>query len=274
MTDNYKKSEINPSDYAIDWELTPRDLEFITSKELKPVRLLLEYLRPNIILESKNITNGIVFFGSARILEPKQARKKLTEIELKIKECPEDQDLQKRHKTLKNSYKYSKYLQEATKLAEIVSKSEQNYTVFTGGGPGFMEAANKGAHKAGKPSVCLHVTLPFEEQITKYSTPELTFQFKYFSIRKIHFLKRAKALIAFPGGFGTLDELFEALTLHQNNKLDPMPIILFHKYYWKKIINFDYLIEIGTIDKSDIDCLYFVETAKEAWEIITEYYKE
>ena len=262
---NYKNSK--------DTLITPDDLEFCANKELMHVKLLLEYVKPDIALEKNNITKAIVFFGSARIPSPKKAKIKLAEIELKIKDSPDDRELQSRHERYKNLYRYSRYINEAIKLAEIISSSEQGYTVFTGGGPSFMEAANKGAHNAGKPRVSLNVQLPFEEEPNKYNTPELTFTFKYFSIRKIHFLKRAKALIAFPGGFGTLDELFEALTLQQNDRLDSMPIILFNKYFWQKIINFDYLIKIGTIDKADLDCLYYVETAEEAWSIIQEYYR-
>ena len=253
--------------------LTPEDLELCTTKELMHVKLLLEYLKPDIVLEKNNINKAIVFFGSARIPRPEKAKIKLAEIELKIKDSPHDNDLQNRHERYKNLYRYSKYIDEATKLSELISSSDLGYTVFTGGGPSFMQAANKGAHNAGKPSVSLNVQLPFEEEPNKYHTPELTFTFKYFAMRKIHFLKRAKALIAFPGGFGTLDELFEALTLQQNDRLDSMPIILFNKYFWKKIVNFDYLIKIGTIDKEDLDCLYYVETAEEAWSIIQEYYR-
>ncbi len=265
--------DVNSEYYAQESLLTSAALEFDSSKSSMHVRLLQEYLQTDIILEKNNIKKAIVFFGSARIPRQEKAEVELTQIKLKIKESPNDQELQNRYEKVNNLYKYSKYLHEATKLAELISSSDKEYTIFTGGGPGFMEAANKGAHNIGKPSVSLNIKLPFEEEPNRYNTPELTFIFKYFSIRKIHLLKRAKALIAFPGGFGTLDELFEALTLHQNARLESMPIILFNKYFWKKTINFDYLIEIGTIDKADLDCIYYVETAEEAWKIIKEYYR-
>lgn len=249
------------------------DHDFLSRSELMHVRLLLEYLRPDIVLDDHNIKKAIVFFGSARIPYENDALKNLRDIEGQLQKKPNDLKLQHQHKIASNHYKYSKYLDEATRLAELVATSPDDYTVFTGGGPSFMEAANKGAYNKGKPSVSLNITLPNEELPNQYCSKDLTFQFKYFAIRKIHLLNRARAVIAFPGGFGTLDEIFEAFTLQQNGRLRQMPFILFSHVFWSKAINFEALIDAGTISKQDIDCIHYVETASEAMQIIDNFYK-
>ena len=166
----------------------------------------------------------------------------------------------------------SRYYDEARKLGHLISVNtgKDKLVVVTGGGPGIMEAANRGAHEAGIPSIGMNITLPHEQAPNRYITPDLNFQFHYFAIRKMHLLMRAKSLVAFPGGFGTLDELFETLTLIQTNKVKPIPVLLFGKTFWELIINLEALVEEGTISPEDLDLFVYVETAKEAWELISE----
>lgn len=169
------------------------------------------------------------------------------------------------------------YYDEARELGRIITSQSQQggrleMVVITGGGPGLMEAANRGAHEAGGKSIGLNIVLPMEQRPNSYITPELSFQFHYFAVRKMHFLLRARALVAFPGGFGTLDELFETLTLIQTKKVKPVPVLLFGKEYWQRIINFEALVDEGTIDARDLDLFQYVKTAREAWEIIETHY--
>jgi hypothetical protein len=171
----------------------------------------------------------------------------------------------------------SRYYDEARKLGTLLSKIRHRQTgssivVITGGGPGIMEAANRGAHDIGAETMGLNIVLPHEQAPNAYITPELCFQFHYFSIRKMHFLMRAQALVAFPGGYGTLDELFETLTLIQTRKIQPLPVLLFGKEFWRKLINFDALVEEGVVDPNDLEIFQFVEKAEEATEIIDNYF--
>ena len=158
----------------------------------------------------------------------------------------------------------------AVNLALAHALSEDERVVVTGGGPGIMEAANRGAHEAGARNIGMNILLPFEQSANRYITPELSFQFHYFAIRKMHLLMRARTLVAFPGGFGTMDELFETLTLIQTEKITPVPVLLFGESFWKKVVNFEALVEEGTIDREDLDLFKFVDTAEEAWEAISQ----
>jgi uncharacterized protein (TIGR00730 family) len=171
----------------------------------------------------------------------------------------------------------SHYYEEARRFGQLVSaecqcNDEREYVIVTGGGPGIMEAANRGAHDSGAKSIGLNITLPHEQRPNPYITPELCFQFHYFAIRKLHFLLRAKALVAFPGGFGTMDELFEALTLRQTHKTRELPIVLVGREYWQHAIDFEYLVDEGTIDEQDLDLFHYADTAEEAWKIIQEFH--
>jgi uncharacterized protein (TIGR00730 family) len=172
----------------------------------------------------------------------------------------------------------SRYYDEARAFARLVAESRKNgetdYVVVTGGGPGIMEAANRGAHDVGQPSIGLNITLPMEQNPNPYITPELCFQFHYFAVRKMHFLLRAQALVAFPGGYGTLDELFEALTLMQTGKTKIMPVILFGREFWEEVVDFRYLADEGTIADADLDLFHTVETAKQAWDLICRFHAE
>lgn len=247
--------------------------QFLLRDELRPVRLQLELLRPELILQDHHIEETIVFFGSARTPEESVAKQRLADAEQALSADPSSAELQQAVTTAKEVIKNSAYLNEATKLAERVSTyKDSNFVVVTGGGPGVMRAANKGAHQAGKQSVALGVMLPNEQEPNEFVTPNLTFQFHYFAIRKMHFLMRAKALIAFPGGFGTLDELFETLTLIQTTKMDRIPLILFRREFWNKVINFQALVDEGMVSPKDLDLFHIVETADEAWDIIQAFY--
>ncbi len=258
------------------YKLAYADTEFLASDDLRPLRLQLELLKPEQALREKNIASTIVIFGSARILSPKEARKKRDEaLELvKNKPCTSnDMALKKAQRQVR----HSQYYQEAQILAGMVSREFQkhqrkDFVVVTGGGPGIMEAANRGAFNVGQPSVGFNITLDYEQAPNAYIDPDLSFQFQYFALRKMHFLLRAKALIAFPGGFGTLDEVFEVLTLVQTKKMQRLPIILMGRGHWQRVIDFEYLCQEGFISESDLALFYIVETAEQAIKIMREFY--
>ena len=225
-------------------------------------------------LQQNGIRSTVVVFGSTQIVEPAAARRRLDEAEAASggragrSAAPagggagED-----------NCVERSRYYDAAREFARLVSAASQgndfrDYVITTGGGPGIMEAANRGAADVGAKSVGLNIRLPHEQQPNPYITPDLCFQFHYFAIRKLHFVLRAKALVAFPGGFGTLDELFDALALRQTGRMQAIPIILFGREYWRQVIDFQFLADQGTIDDEDLDLVSYAETAAEAWEII------
>jgi uncharacterized protein (TIGR00730 family) len=231
------------------------NISFLNSPYCRPVRLQLEYLHPEVTMAEEGVKSTIVLFGSARIPSPET-----------VDQCknPKLAEL-------------VPYYEEARKLASIVSKTCQTnhdceYVITTGGGGGIMEAGNRGASEADCKSISLNIELPFEQEANPYVTPGLNFEFHYFHMRKMHFLQRAKAVVIFPGGFGTFDELFESLTLIQTKKIDPMPVILFDSNHWKKLVNWDYLAECGLISPKDLDFITFCDKAEEAWDVISEFY--
>ena len=241
------------------------DVEFFRRDELRAVRLQVELLKPELIQQDEGIKSTIVVFGSARTLDPETAERELQEAG-----DGADKEEAERHLAM------SAYYEQARELSHIISSTCQieglcEYVMVTGGGPGIMEAANRGAHDVGAKSVGLNITLPNEQEPNPYITPELCFKFHYFAIRKMHFLMRAKAVVAFPGGYGTMDELFEVLTLIQTGKMEQIPIVLFGKTFWNSIVDFQALINYGMISANDLDLLHFAETAKEAWDIISSY---
>jgi len=259
------------------YQLAFLDRDFLLREELRPVRLQLELLKPELIQQEQNIEATVVVFGSARLLEPSKARKSLKLAKAALAENPNDKALMKQVQIAQSVLDKARYYEEARKLGSIVSIMNQkvescNFLEVTGAGPGIMEAANRGAHDVGSKSIGVSIVLPREEEPNKYVTPELTFKFHYFAIRKMHFLLRARALVAFPGGFGTLDELFESLTLMQTRKINTVPIILVGKEYWNKIINFQAFVDEGVIAPEDLNLLQFVETAEEAWHAIASFY--
>ena len=235
--------------------------------------LLLELLKPELIQQEEGIESTIVMFGSARTPEPEASATRLKELEAASNESPDDEALQQQVKQAQKVVARSRYYGEARKLANLISKnSEDNkLVVVTGGGPGIMEAANRGADDAGAKSMGMNIVLPHEQAPNPYITPELCFNFHYFAIRKMHLLMRARCLVAFPGGFGTFDELFETLTLIQTKKVDPIPVLLFGKSFWTRVVNFEALVDEGTISPKDLDIFQYVETADEAWGIISAY---
>ncbi len=264
----------SPQTRSPSYKLAYQDEDFLLRDELRPVRLQLELLKPEIVQSERSIESTIVIFGSARILDPAVAVEKLTLAEEALRKKPSDPFSKREEQNARRALANSRYYEEARKLARLVSRDCQcgdrlTHVVATGGGPGIMEAANRGAHDAGAVSIGLNIVLPFEQAPNPYITPELSFQFHYFAVRKMHFLMRARALVAFPGGFGTMDELFETLTLVQTRKIKPILILLFGKAFWERAVDFDVLIEAGTISPEDKNLFHFVETAEDAWELIS-----
>ena len=258
--------------------LAYEDTELLNRDELRSVRLMLEYFKPELILEKNNVNSTIVVFGGTRIVPRRQAEKDLNKAQKKLEANPGNKKLIREVRICKNILAKSHFYDEARKFGELVSRSAQTpikreFVISTGGGPGIMEAANRGAHDANAVSIGFNIKLPMEQHPNKYITPEFCFRFRYFAIRKLHFMKRARALVAFPGGYGTLDELFEALTLIQTRTTKPIPVILFGEKFWRKIVDFDALVEEGTIYPEDVEYFNFSETAEDAWELINNFFK-
>ncbi len=255
------------------------DSEFMRRKELRPVRLQLELLKPELIQDEQGVRSTVVAFGGTRIVERPNAEALLEAAKAELATDQDDADKQRAVRIAENVLKKAHYYDEAREFGRIVSGTCQvdnqcDYVISTGGGPGIMEAANRGAFDVGAKSIGLNITLPFEQEPNSYITPELCFEFKYFAIRKMHFLMRAKAMVAFPGGFGTMDELFETLTLIQTKRMEPIPVILFGKDYWGRLVNWDLFVEEGTISPKDLELISYAETAQECWQLIRDFYKD
>jgi uncharacterized protein (TIGR00730 family) len=262
----------SPQCRSASYRLAYLDDELILRDELRPVRLQLELLKAELIQREMGIESTVVIYGSGRIPDPENATAELVAVKTRMKGHKNDPEMKKALRRAQRDLERSRYYDEARRLAGLISinSPRDRLVVVTGGGPGIMEAANRGAHESGCQSIGLNIVLPFEQAPNKFITPELSFQFHYFAIRKMHFLLRAKSLVAFPGGYGTLDELFETLTLIQTGKIKPIPVLLFGRSFWEKIINFKALVEEGNISPKDIDIFTYVETAEEAWEIISQ----
>ena len=262
----------SPQCKSASYRLAFQDPEFLLQDDLRPVRLQLELLKPELILKEQHVESTVVVFGSARIVDPETAEARLVSAQAKHRSNKEDPMLARQVEIARRVLKNSRYYDEARKLGHLISSNtgKDKLVVITGGGPGIMEAANRGAHEAGMPSIGMNIVLPHEQSPNPYITPDLNFQFHYFAVRKMHLLMRAKSLVVFPGGFGTLDELFETLTLIQTHKVQPIPVLLFGKAFWERIINFNALVEEGTISVEDLELFSYVETADEAWELISE----
>lgn len=260
------------------YQLAFLDHDFMLRRSLRAVRLQLELLKPELLLQDERVESTIVIFGSARIAEPDKAKADLAAAKKALATKPNNIELKNKLLVATEMVAKSKYYNEARKLAALISsncqsKKKLQFVVVTGGGPGIMEAANRGAKEAKAKSIGLNIVLPHEQEPNPYITPELCFQFHYFAIRKMHFLIRARALICFPGGYGTLDELFETLTLLQTKKIKPMPLLLFGREYWSRLINFDILVQEGMISPEDLMLFQYVETAEEAWQQIADFYE-
>lgn len=249
------------------------DTEFLQQDELRSVRLGLEFLKPDLIQRREGIRSTVVVFGSSRVTEPVKARQALIEAEAELSKHPGDPAHRRAVEVATRGIALSRYYDEAREFGRLVSSTCQvdgrcDFVVVTGGGPGIMEAANRGAADAGAKSIGLNITLPHEQQPNPYITPELCFQFRYFALRKMHFLLRAKALVAFPGGFGTFDELFDALTLLQTGKVTGVSVVLVGRDFWERLINWPMLVEDGLISPEDLNLFHYAETAAETWQII------
>lgn len=271
---------VSPQTESKSYKLAFDDPEFLLRDELRPVRLQLEIMKPELIQQELGINATVVIFGGARIPDPETAKKRVQEEEVQLQREPFSDMATLRLSCAERVLAKSHYYEEARELARLITKSCTNRNdgcnliVSTGGGPGIMEAANRGASEAGGKSIGLNIVLPFEQAPNEYITPELCFQFHYFAMRKMHFLMRARALVAFPGGFGTMDELFETLTLIQTRKIKPLPVILFGKEFWSRAVDFDFLVQEGVIAPKDVNLFQMVEKAAEAWEIIEAAYFE
>jgi uncharacterized protein (TIGR00730 family) len=261
----------NGNDLKADaYRLAFADPEFLLRRETRGIRFQLEMLKPDLAQQDLGIDNTVVVFGSARVRESAIAREQLASAEA----SGDARAIARAQALLRNAA----YYDQAREFARIVARysascpKEDQVYICTGGGPGIMEAANRGAHDEGAMNVGLNISLPHEQSGNPYITPELCFKFHYFALRKMHFMMRAKALVAFPGGFGTLDELFEVITLVQCGKAKPVPIVLFGSNYWKRLLNFEVLVEEGTISPQDLDLFTYVDEPMDAWNYILNFY--
>lgn len=256
-----------------------QDVAFLERDEARGLRLNLEYMKPDLLLREHAVRHTIVVFGSTRFSEPAAAQHKVQQLEAVLSEDPQDVDLQRRLCVARRVLENSRYYTIAREFGRLVAESGKgpldcDLVVMTGGGPGIMEAASRGAFEQGAKTIGLNIDLPHEQFPNPYISPELCFRFRYFALRKMHFMQRARALVAFPGGFGTLDELFEALTLIQTRTIKPLPVVLVGRAYWERLIDFTYLMEEGAIDIEDRSIFWYAETAEEAWDGIIDWYRE
>ena len=262
-------SAISPQTVDPAYRLAFQDMDFLLREDLRPVRFQLELLKPELLMDEAGIGSMFVFYGSARIPEPVKAQ-------ALVEAAATDQQRIIAERLLAKS----RYYDEARRLAQIASGVEpdadgkRQFVVCSGGGPSIMEAANRGARDMDRDTVGLNIVLPHEQMPNEYVTPELSFRFHYFALRKMHFLLRARAVAVFPGGFGTFDEAFELLTLVQTGKVKPLPIMFFGREFWDRVVDFEALVEEGVIAPSDLELFTFVETAEEAWDYVCSYYSE
>jgi hypothetical protein len=255
------------------------DVNFLGNENVRGQRLELDYLKPELHLRAQGIEHTIVVFGGTRILEPAAARRNVDVLKRALENNPEDSVLAERLDIAERILAKSVYYDVAREFGAIVGLSgtgpdDCRVTLMTGGGPGIMEAANRGAFDVGAKSIGLNITLPHEQFPNPYISGELCFSVRYFAIRKLHFLLRAKALVVFPGGFGTLDELFETLNLVQSRKINPLPVILVGEQYWRQVFDPDFLVKEGVIDREDRKLFWYVESAQEIWDQISEWHRQ
>jgi uncharacterized protein (TIGR00730 family) len=256
-----------PQTESPSYRLAFQDNDFLLREDLRPVRFQLELLKPELLLEEAKIGSTFVFYGSARIPAPDMA-----DALIEAATNDEQRAIAERLKAK------SKYYDVARQLARLASQSERDgdgnhhFVICSGGGPSIMEAANRGAVDQDRPTIGLNIVLPHEQLPNRYVTPDLSFQFHYFALRKMHFLLRARAVAVFPGGFGTFDEMFELLTLIQTGKVRPLPILLFGRDFWTRVVNFQALAEEGVISPNDLDLIHWSEDAEEAWDFVCRFY--
>lgn len=269
---SHSRPDTTPSSYI----LAHKDTEFLERDELRPIRIGLELLKPELIQREEGIQSTIVVFGSARLQDPATMAQVLHRAEEAAARSPDDLAIRQQLAIARRQLALSKYYNVAREFGRLVSSTCQidghcDYVVVTGGGPGIMEAANRGAADVNAKSIGLNITLPHEQLPNPYITRALNFQFRYFAIRKMHFLIRAKALVAFPGGFGTLDELFETLTLLQTRKTESVVVVLVGRDFWERLINWQLLVDCGLIVQKDLQLFHYAETAQEAWDLIARH---
>ena len=260
------------------YKIAHEDSDLLNSNAMRGVRMLLEITKPDLYLEAAGIESTIIVFGGARIVDQETAGQRLKEAEQNLQDNPDSSTMKRKFIHAQHLVELSHFYDAAREFAYLASRHGQankekshrcaSHVIVTGGGPGIMEAANRGAFEAGCRSIGLNITLPFEQHPNPYITPDLCFKFNYFSLRKFHFVMRSVGAILFPGGFGTLDELFELLTLRQVGTKGSMPIVLFGTEFWTKLVDFDYLAEMGLISNEDLALIRFSDTADEAWDYI------
>jgi len=259
------------------YRLAHEDVEFLAHDDLRPLRLQLELLKPEHELRTQGIGSTVVVFGSARVVSQEEAQAGLADFEARMAAGQSDPLQARDLATARRQLAHARYYEEARRFTHLVSSRFQqeerlDFVVVTGGGPGIMEAANRGAFEAGARSIGLNVTLPHEQEPNPFISPELAFRFRYFALRKMHFLLRARALVAFPGGYGTLDELFEVLTLVQTGKMARIPIVLVGREFWRRAVDFDYLVEEGFISAQDVRLSTCVDAAEEIVDVLEAFY--
>ena len=255
------------------YRLAHEDQELLNSSEMRGVRMLLEISKPEMVLEAEQISSTILVFGGACLVERVAAQRQLSQAQHKLAEQPDNAAVQRQVKRCQRLVELSPFYEAARDFAHLVSCAQRSgegcsHVIATGGGPGIMEAANRGAFDAGFKSIGFNISLPHEQSPNPFVTPELCFRFNYFALRKFHFVMRAVGAVFFPGGFGTLDELFEVLTLRQTGIKGPIPVVLFGKDYWQEVINFNALADSGLIADDHLDLIQFADTPSEAWELI------
>jgi len=254
------------------------DPDFLSSDEMRPVRLQLELQKPETLLHAHDVKSTVVVFGSARIWDKPESEARVKQIAAMVRKNPKDQVLRNKLASVKRLEASTRYYDVARDFGRLVSEKspmpDRNLVVVTGGGPGIMEAANRGAYDAGAKSIGLNITLAMEQGPNPYVAPEFCFRFHYFAIRKMHFVMRARALVVCPGGFGTMDELFEVLTLVQTGKKTRLPIVLVCRKYWDDVINFKNIAKWGYISKEDLKLFSYAETGQEIWQHIHDFYQQ
>jgi uncharacterized protein (TIGR00730 family) len=251
------------------YKLAYQDTEFLLREDLRPVRFQLELLKPELLLNEANIGSTFVFYGSARIPAPDKA-----DALIAAAANPQQEAIAERLKAKSRYYEVARELARLASVGGCDDDGKHHFVVCSGGGPSIMEAANRGAADAGRESIGLNIVLPHEQLPNRYVTPDLSFQFHYFALRKMHFLLRARAVAVFPGGYGTFDEMFELLTLIQTGKVRPLPILLFGRDYWNRVVNFQAMVDEGVIAPHDLDLIHWSEEAEEAWDFVTNFYAE
>ena len=255
-----------------------QDIDYLNLDETRGVRLQIDYQKPELLLQQHNIEHTIVVFGSTRIHEPVSAQLKVDSLRAQLDENPNNHTLQQRLRVAERALANSRYYEVAQAFGRLVGEAGQaardgQLVIMTGGGPGIMEAANRGAYDVKSESIGLNIHLPHEQYPNPYITPDLCFRFHYFALRKLHFLLRTRALVAFPGGYGTFDELFETLTLVQTRKIKPVPIVLVGEDYWRQAFNVDFLVDEGVIDEEDRELFWYAESPKEIWNGILQWHE-